>query len=169
MKWLLKQTPEHPVRVVSSHDVVNESPLKGQHTAYVYFPKIKCGGTPDYYNENESIRPIEASVETDLSVIDNTIKTMETLLNDLKNNRKTLLNKVFEESDSRVYINQDGSFKVETLPANVRYKCRRCEAEYLKRYSAEEDEREAGNQGWDTKGHLCPGCFGPTDKNWERE
>jgi len=47
-----------------------------------------------------------------------------------------------------------------------RYKCQKCENSYPKQYSAAEDEREAGNQGWDTKTPLCPEHFGPGDENW---
>lgn len=115
MKFLVRQTPDLPIKVVDSDKLVHTSPFSGSEKPYVYFPEINAGADPDYYNENENVRPVTADTAFALDVIDNAITNLKATLESLQRDRRELLGQAYQMQKQRVFFYQDDTWKVEKI------------------------------------------------------
>lgn len=118
MKFLVKQIPNHPARIVNSEKILNNSPYKRSMGPYIYFSEIKCGGSPDFYNEQENVRPMSQGTDIALSTMDGAIKALEDTLAQMKTDRAVILERGYNDQNNRIYFNEDGTWKVEALPGD---------------------------------------------------
>lgn len=117
MKFLIRQTPEQPIRVVDS-DGMTRGTIVGKPTEpSVYFPEINCGACITYYNENENIRPLTEGASIVIGILNEAIAEKEAQLKALRNELREVMGLSYNAQRQRIFFDAEGKMGIREIEA----------------------------------------------------
>lgn len=106
--------------------VIDDTDVRPQHDEVHLYKngEIDAVGVRTRFNSAAVIRPMLRGTEVCLDIIDNTIKSIEDLLVDMRVERMTLIEHAYQNSGQYVHTLEDGTMEVRDrpkppVPANV--------------------------------------------------